>query len=533
VELTIPGAVASAAREFGDAPALADTALAEPGLAEPGLAEPGGLRLSFRELDERVTAVAAALIAEGVARGDRVATWAPNTYHWVLAALGALSAGATLVPVSTRFTGPEALDVIGRSGARALFVAGDFLGVDRLAALRAEAAAAARADGGADGSADGGGLDRLGLVVRVPGDWAAFERQAAAVPPAAVRERAAAVRPDDVSDIMFTSGTTGRSKGAMTSHERSLAVARAWADCGLLSRGDRYLVVNPFFHTFGFKAGLLACLVSGATLVPQAVFDAGQAMRLVEAERITVLPGAPTIYQMILDHPERGGRDLSSLRLAVTGAADVPVTLVERMRRELSFETVLTAYGLTEAVVATMCRPGDPAETVARTSGRAAADFEVRIADGGEILLRGPNLMLGYLDDLEATKAAIDADGWLHTGDAGRLDAAGYLTITGRIKDMYICGGFNVYPAEVEQVLARLDGVAESAVVGTPDRRLGEVGLAFIVRRPGHVLEAADVLAFCRERLANYKVPRRVEFRDALPRNPSGKVLKRALREEP
>ena len=293
-------------------------------------------------------------------------------------------------------------------------------------------------------------------------------------------------------------------------------------------------MVNPFFHTFGFKAGLLACLVSGATLVPQAVFDAGQAMRLVEAERITVLPGPPTIYATILDHPERGARDLSSLRLAVTGAADVPVALVERMRRELGFETVLTAYGLTEAVVATMCRPGDAAETVARTSGRVRRPISrYGSRSGDEILLRGPNLMLGYLDDLEATKAAIDADGWLHTGDAGRLDAAGYLTITGRIKDMYICGGFNVYPAEVEQVLARLDGVAESAVVGTPDRRLGEVGLAFIVRRPGHVLEAADVLAFCRERLANYKVPRRVEFRDALPRNPSGKVLKRALREEP
>jgi HIP---CoA ligase len=530
VAVTIPGAVASAAREFGDAPALADTALAdtalaEPGLAEPGLAEPDGLRLSYRELDERVTAVAAALIAEGVAPADRVAIWAPNTYHWVLAALGALSAGATLVPVSTRFTGPEALDVISRSGARALFVAGDFLGVDRLAALRA--AAAADADG------TGGGLDRLGLIVRVPQDWAAFERCGASVRAAVVRERADGVRPDDVSDIMFTSGTTGRSKGAMTSHERSLAVARAWADTGRLTRADRYLVVNPFFHTFGFKAGLLACLVSGATLVPQAVFDAGQAMRLVEAERITVFPGPPTIYATILDHPERGARDLSSLRLAVTGAADVPVALVERMQRELGFETVLTAYGLTEAVVATMCRPGDAAETVARTSGRSAAGFEVRIGEQDEILLRGPNLMLGYLDDLEATKAAIDADGWLHTGDAGRLDATGYLTITGRIKDMYICGGFNVYPAEVEQVLARLDGVAESAVVGTPDRRLGEVGQAFIVRRPGHVLEAADVLAFCRERLANYKVPRRVEFRDALPRNPSGKVLKRALREEP
>jgi acyl-CoA synthetase (AMP-forming)/AMP-acid ligase II len=155
------------------------------------------------------------------------------------------------------------------------------------------------------------------------------------------------------------------------------------------------------------------------------------------------------------------------------------------------------------------------------------------IGRSAEILLRGPNLMLGYLDDPDATKAAIDGDGWLRTGDAGRLDADGYLTITGRLKDMYICGGFNVYPAEVEQVLARLDGVAESAVVGVPDPRLGEVGRAYVVTRPGHVLAEADVLAFCRERLANYKVPRRVEFRDTLPRNPSGKVLKRVLREEP
>ena len=508
MELTIPGAVARAAREFGDA-----TALAGPGLAGPGL--------SYRELDERVTTVAAALIGAGLAPADRVAIWAPNDGYWVLAALGALSAGAALVPVSTRFTGPEALDVISRSGARALFVAGDFLGVDRLGALRAAAGEA------------GVSLDGLGLVVRVPEDWAAFERRAVAVPAAEARGRAGAVRPTDVSDIMFTSGTTGRSKGAMTSHERSLAVARAWADCGKLTGADRYLVVNPFFHTFGFKAGLLACLVSGATVVPQAVFDAGQAMRLVEAMRITVFPGPPTIYATILDHPERAARDLSSLRLAVTGAADVPVALVERMQDELGFEAVLTAYGLTEAVVATMCRPGDAPETVARTSGRAAAGFEVRIADGGEILLRGPNLMLGYLDDPEATQAAVDSGGWLHTGDAGRLDAAGYLTITGRIKDMYICGGFNVYPAEVEQVLARLDGVAEAAVVGVPDPRLGEVGRAFIVGRPGHVLDAADVLAFCRERLANYKVPRQVEFRDALPRNPSGKVLKRLLREEP
>jgi acyl-CoA synthetase (AMP-forming)/AMP-acid ligase II len=552
VELTtIPAAVARAAREFGDAPALA---------------EPGGPRFSYRELHQRVTTVARALIAEGVAPGDRVAIWSPNTHHWVLGALGALHAGATLVPVSTRFTGHEALDVISRSGARALIVAGPFLGTDRLTALRA-------ADD-AQRMTAGPGLGRLGLIVQIPIEagpasaagtlgWGELLERAATVPASVATERADAVSPGDVSDILFTSGTTGRSKGAMTAHRQSLAVARAWAECGCLSGADRYLVVNPFFHSFGFKAGILACLVSGAALVPQLVYDAGRAMALVEAERITVFPGPPTIYQTILDHPDRGAHDLSSLRLAVTGAATVPVALVERMRRELSFQSVLTAYGLTEAVVATMCRPGDDPQTVAQTSGRATAGFEIRIAapdgraavsdgpetvsdgpetvsDGpeaapgetGEILLRGPNLMLGYYGDEEATRAAIDADGWLHTGDVGRLDPDGYLTITDRLKDMYICGGFNVYPAEVEQVLARLDDVAESAVIGVADARLGEVGRAYVVTRPGHALGAGEVLAFCRERLANYKVPRQVVFRDGLPRNPAGKVLKRLLREE-
>jgi HIP---CoA ligase len=563
VSQTIPAALAAAARDFGAAPALA---------------EPGGPRLSYVQLNERATAIASMLYADGVEPGDRVAIWSPNTHHWVLAALGTLCAGGTLVPVNTRFTGHEALDVISRSGASVLFVAGPFLGADRLAALRA-AAAAADSPGdlsrlrrivripveagqppdqaGGQGPSDGvtGAFRPSGGSGRGPGarpreggvlpradtvlDWAEFEARAAAVP---ARDRAAPVGPEDVSDILFTSGTTGRSKGVMSAHRQSLAVARAWAECGRLTSDDRYLVVNPFFHSFGYKAGILACLVSGATLVPQPVYDPGRAMSLVASERITVFPGPPTIYQTILDHPERAAHDLSSLRLAVTGAAAVPVALIERMRAELSFETVLTAYGLTEAVVATMCRPGDDPQTVATTSGRATAGFEVRIAgpdegeakpgDPGEILLRGPNLMLGYLDDPAATWEAIDSDGWLHTGDIGRLDDGGYLTITDRLKDMYICGGFNVYPAEVEQVLARLDGVAESAVIGVPDARLGEVGRAYLVPRPGHTLDAAAVLAFCRERLANYKVPRQVVFRDTLPRNPSGKTLKRLLREE-
>jgi acyl-CoA synthetase (AMP-forming)/AMP-acid ligase II len=495
------------------------------------VAEPGGPLLTYGELRDRVRTVAGALIASGVRAGDRVAIWSPNTHHWVLGALGSLYAGASLVPVNTRYTGPEALEVISRTKARALLVAGPFLGADRLALLRAVAP---------DGS-----LPELIVQIPVqaqaagagePGDggaisWAEFIARAASG--AEVGQRAAAVAPDDVSDILFTSGTTGRSKGAMSAHRQALDVARAWADCAGLSSADRYLIVNPFFHSFGYKAGILACLLTGATMVPQLVFDAGAAIRLIEAEKITVVPGAPTLYTSILGHPDRAAHDLSSLRLAVTGAAVVPVALVERMRAELSFDLVLTAYGLTEAVVVTMGRPGDDPRTVATTSGRATAGFEIMIAPTGEILLRGPNVMLGYLDDPGATAEAIDADGWLHTGDIGHLDERGYLTITDRLKDMYICGGFNVYPAEVEQVLARHPAVAESVVVGVPDERLGEVGKAFVMLRPGTAtVTPDDLIGFCREQLANFKVPRQVEFRSDVPRTPAGKPLKRVLKGE-
>ncbi|MEU7907155.1 FadD3 family acyl-CoA ligase [Actinoplanes sp. NPDC049118] len=512
---TIPAVVAGAARDHATAPALV---------------EPDGVRLTYGELHEQVRTVARALIAEGLRPGDRLAVWAPNTRHWVLAALGASYAGATLVPINTRFTGPEALDVVRRSHARALVVAGEFLGVDRLAALRTAA------------GKDGVPLPRI--VLRTPTgapqradpgvlEWSDLARRAGDVPAREADARAAAVAPDDVSDILFTSGTTGRSKGAMSAHRQSLAVAAAWAGIGGLTPDDRYLVVNPFFHSFGLKAGILACLVSGATLVPQAVFDPERAMALIAGERITVLPGPPTLYTSLLDHPERPRHDLSTLRLAVTGAASVAPALVERIRQELGVTTVLTAYGLTEAVVATMCRPGDDVPTVAHTCGRAAAGFEIRIADtGGEVLLRGPNVMLGYLDDPDATAEAIDADGWLHTGDVGRLDGRGYLSITDRLKDMYICGGFNVYPAEVERALARMPAVAESAVIGVPDPRLGEVGRAYVVPRAGHDLAPSDVLDFCRGTLANYKVPRSVELRTGLPHNASGKVLKYLLRKE-
>jgi acyl-CoA synthetase (AMP-forming)/AMP-acid ligase II len=495
---TIPGALRRAADRFGDTEAVVD----------------GEVRLSWRQLLDEVRTAARFYIAQGVQSGDRLAVWAPNTHQWVVAALGVHYAGATLVPINTRFTGHEAFDILQRTRAVGLVVVGDFLGTDRLAQLRAA-----------------GPLPELKTVVRLPDGWAQV-RADPGVAVGAADARATAVRDDDVSDILFTSGTTGRSKGVLSAHRQVVDVARAWAECGEVGPTDRYLLVNPFFHSFGYKAGIVVCLLTGATMVPMPVYDVEGAMRLIQDEHITVLPGAPTIFQTILDHPARQEFDLSSLRFAVTGAASVPVALVERMQRELSIDIVLTAFGMTEAVVATMCRRGDPPELVARTCGRAVAGFETRIGEQGELLLRGPNVMLGYLDDEEATEAALDADGWLHTGDVGRLDEAGYLTITDRLKDMYISGGFNVYPAEVEQALARLDGVAESAVIGIADQRLGEVGLALVVRRPDAGLTAEQVVAHCREWLANYKVPRRVEFVDALPRNPSGKVLKTVLRRE-
>ncbi|WP_238845796.1 FadD3 family acyl-CoA ligase [Nocardia terpenica] len=536
---TTPLALHEAARRYGDAPAVHD----------------GAVLLSWAGLLDEVRVTAGALLARGVQRGDRVCIWAPNTHHWVVAALATHYVGAALAPLNTRYVAEEAADVLRRVRAKALFVTGSFLGRDRLDELVSTASDLAidtvivipgdapsviparfwpESRGGSRPKArrdpeEGERRDQGPGVI----EWSELSGISAGVPVEKVVERAESVAPDDISDILFTSGTTGRSKGTLVAHRQALDVVRAWVERATLVEGDRYLVIPPFFHNFGYKAAILACLVSGATIVPQATFDVPETMRLVRERRITVLTGPPTIYQTILDHPARGEFDLSSLRVAVTGAATVPVALVERMRDELEFEVVVTAYGLSESAgFGTMCRPDDDPETIATTSGAAIAGFEVRIGEQGEVLLRGPNVMLGYLDDPQNTARTIDADGWLHTGDVGVLDERGYLTITDRLKDMYISGGFNVYPAEVEQALARLDGVAESAVIGVPDERLGEVGAAYIVRRPGAALTEEDVLAHATRTLANFKVPRRIEFRDALPYSAAGKVLKRQLREE-
>lgn len=507
---TTPSALIRAAQDFGDLTAIADR----------------DVRLTFTQLHDRVRAFAAALVGRGVAPGQNVAIWAPNTHHWVIAVLGIHYCGAVVAPINTRYTGVEALDIVERTKASALVVAGNFLGTDRYEQLL-HAADALEVPTVVRIPLDGGDAAVTGVT-----DFEDFLTLATSETLTEADQRAATVSPDDLSDLMFTSGTTGKSKGVMSAHRQALGIAQAWADCAEVTGEDNYLIINPFFHTFGYKAGILVCLLTGATIVPMAVFDVAGVMAKIADEKISVLPGAPTIFQSILDHPDRPDHDLSSLRIAVTGAAAVPVPLVERMQTELSFDAVLTAYGQTEAVVITMCRTDDDPVTVSTTSGRAVPGIEVRIGEQGEILVRGENIMLGYLDDPEATAKTIDPDGWLHTGDVGVLDDRGYLDITDRLKDMYISGGFNVYPAEVEDALARLDAVAESAVIGIPDDRMGEVGRAFIVNRPGATLTADEVLAFCKQRLANFKIPRSVHFVDTLPRNPSGKVLKNVLREE-
>jgi acyl-CoA synthetase (AMP-forming)/AMP-acid ligase II len=507
--------VEAAAAAFGDASAVED----------------GDVRLSYRELHAAGLQATRAFAAAGLQAGDRVGVWAPNLVEWIVAAIGLQAAGGVLVTLNTRFKGAEAGYVLRKSGARLLLTMGEFLGTHYVEALR------------------GQDLPDLERTVTFRGQaegaqpWQEFLAGGQAFSEEEARERAAAVSPDDLSDFIFTSGTTGDPKAVMTGHGQNLRAFRAWSEVVGLRASDRYLVVSPFFHSFGYKAGWLSAFMRGATVLPQAVFDVPAVLERVSTEKISMLPGPPTLYQSILSHPDRAKFDLSSLRLAVTGAAAIPVELIHRMRDELGFETIITGYGLTETCgIVSMCRYDDDPETIATTSGRAIPDVEVRCVDAdgkelprgepGEVVVRGYNVMQGYFDNPAETAKTIDAGGWLHTGDVAVMDERGYLRITDRIKDMFIVGGFNVYPAEVENLLYGSGDFSQVAVIGVPDERMGEVGMAFVVPVPGRDVTPESVVSWCRENMANYKVPRRVAVVEELPTNAAGKVLKFKLREQ-
>jgi len=470
--------VLSAADRFGDAEAIVD----------------GPLRLTFREVVDRIRCAAGAFADLGVGKGERVAIWAPNSAEWIIAAFGLITAGGVLVPVNTRFKPDEAGDVIAHSTAKAVLVQKGFLGQDYTAPV---------------------GVPVIDLNSEFLASGSPFEQP---------------VSGTDIADIIFTSGTTGRPKGAMMNHRQTLRMYEEWATLADLREGDRYLQINPYFHTFGLKAGLISSFLRGATMLPLAVFDVDSVVDLIERERITMLPGPPTLYHSLLTVPDKA--KLSTLRAGVTGAADIPVELVRRIHDELPFQTLMTGYGLTEAGNVTLSRPGDSFEDVATTAGLPCEEVQVRIADDGEVLVRGYGVMQGYLDDPAATAQAIDDDGWLHTGDLGNFDSAGRLKIVGRKKDMFIVGGFNAYPAEIEGFMLEHPAVAQVAVIGVPDERLGQVGKAFVV--PTHDAKGAvseeDLTSWCRQRMAGFKAPRYVEFLPELPLNATGKVMKDHLR---
>lgn len=514
ISRTLPQVVSQSAAVHGDRVAVAD----------------GAVQLSYRELDAARIGAAKAFVVAGMKKGDRFAIWAPNIYQWIIAAIGAQSIGGVLVPLNTRMKGSEAAYVLRASKAKLLFTVGDFLGVsypelladqdlpdlEQVVMLKDEASGAVR--------------------------WSDFMSAGHGLADQEIESLAAAVTPDDTLDILFTSGTTGNPKGVVTSHGQNIRVFETWSSTVGLRADDNYLVIAPFFHSFGYKAGWLAAILCGSKILPVLNFDIDAVLAQIETDKVSMIPGPPTIYQSLLAHPKRKDYDLSSMRLAVTGAAPVPVELVNQMRHELGFETVVTAYGLTESCgVVSICRPDDTPEQISHSSGRAMPGVELKCVDTdgatvesgleGEIWCRGYNVMNGYLDNPEQTAETITADGWLMTGDVGVMDDAGYLRITDRIKDMFIVGGFNCYPAEIENNLCSMPGVARAAVIGVPDERMGEVAMAYVVSAADAELSEEIVVAWSRENMANYKVPRQVRLVDDLPMNAGGKVLKGELRE--
>ncbi len=513
---TIPSVVRAAAEQYPTLEAVVE----------------GSSRPTFADVAESVELIERALIASAVEPGDRVGIWAPNGLDWIVTSFAVYGVGAIVVPINTRYKGEEAAELLRSAEVTMLFTVTDFLGINYLELLgRQQGLEAVRETVVLSGPAAEGSTP-----------WRTFLDRAEQISPEDARAREAAVTPDDPSDIIFTSGTTGLPKGAVLRHGASVETYEQWTKGVGLREGDRMLVIYPFFHTAGLKSGVLAGFIRGTTLVPHAVFDVVSVVDRVAEERITVLPGPPSIFQSILTHPDVASFAIDTLRLSITGAAVVPVELIARMKSDLRLDSVITAYGLTETHgTVTICEQSDTIETIATTVGHPLAGLELRIVDDdgkdqpdgepGEVLVRGFNVMTEYFNAPEATATAIDPDGWLHTGDVGWLGEDGYLRIVDRKKDIFIVGGFNVSAAEVESIILRRDDVAHVAVVAAPDERLGEVGAAFVVSRAGTSPDPAEVVAWCREHMANFKAPRYVHLVDALPTTSTGKIQKPELRD--
>ncbi|MBM35876.1 MAG: fatty acid--CoA ligase [Acidimicrobiaceae bacterium] len=513
-----PALVERASREFGASEAISD----------------GDVSLDFAELGRRIDRASAALVASGISPGDRVAVWAPNSWEWVVAAMAVFGAGAVLVPVNTRFKGREAAFVLQKAEVKTLFTVVGFLGNDYVTEL----------------SESGENVESLEDVVILRGDtpegtvsFQDFLNRGSDADQREARDRASRVLGSDLGLIMFTSGTTGVPKGVMVEQGPIIRGFSHYARELGMRQGDRMLIVNPFFHAFGFNGAINPCFIHGATMLPHPVFDVPAVLQRIQDDKVTVFPGPPAIFQGLINYKELDRYDISSLRSAVTGAASIPVETVVDMRDLLGFDTVVTAYGMTETHgLVTICAADDPPEVVAATSGKALPGIELKLIDDdgdevavgqpGELLVKGYAVMRGYLDEPEQTAETIDKDGWMRTGDICVMNPAGYIDITDRKKDMFINGGFNTYPAEIESTMLEHEAVGQVAVIGVPDERLGEVGAAFVVAAPTGEPDLDELARWCKKEMANYKVPRYFWIVEELPLNPSNKVLKTELREK-
>jgi acyl-CoA synthetase (AMP-forming)/AMP-acid ligase II len=518
---TVPRLIEAAAAAFAERPAVID----------------GAVRLTYSDLRREARRIACALSAAGVQPGERVGIWAPNGWEWVAWACGIWCAGGVVVTLSTREKAPQLADMLGRTRARAVIARSEFLGMRFLDMLQ----------GASGGARDGRpcGLPELASLVLLDGTsqgsgvWSAqdFLERGETVPDDSLAARIHAAKPRDLMGVLFTSGTTGRPKGVMLRHAMLRAYQRWNAAVGL-GPDDRMLVIHPYANASGFNGSLILSFVAGSAQLPVPVFDPGGCLDLIERERITILLGPPNFYTRMLDHPSFARRDLSAVRVACAGSTAVPVAFVQRLRRALPGACVVNAYGMSEMGGVTMTRLDDPIEVVAHSSGRLLPDVELRIVEDGrdvavgeqgEVWVRADTMTAGYWEDDRITAEAIDPAGWYHTGDVGMLDAAGNLSIVGRKKELYIVGGFNVYPAEIENLLLGRPDISQAAVIALPHAELGEVGCAFVVSRDAATIDTRELQAWVKARVANYKVPQRVLVLDALPVTLNGKVDKRRL----
>jgi len=506
------------------------------------------VRWTYGELQERVDALAAGLVALGLAPGDRIGIWSPNNSEWAITQFATAKAGLILVNINPAYRLSELEYALNKVGCKALITAAKFKGSDYVAMLRE---LAPEIDRSAPGRLEAKRLPSLTTLIRIGGGetrgFYAFDevlRMGRDRHRARLEELSSALQFDEPINIQFTSGTTGAPKGATLTHHNILNNGYFIGEAMRLTDRDSICIPVPLYHCFGMVLGNLACITHGAAMVyPSEGFDPLATLEAVAAERCTVLYGVPTMFIAELGHPEFGRFDLSSLRTGIMAGSPCPIEVMKRCVSEMNMREVTIAYGMTEtSPVSTQTSCDDPLERRVSTVGRVHPHVEIKIVDGegrvvppgtpGEFCTRGYSVMLGYWNDRERTAEAIDRGGWMHTGDLATIDADGYCNIVGRIKDMVIRGGENVYPREIEEFLFRHPKVEAAQVVGVPDEKYGEELCAWVKLRQGASATAEEIQGFCKGQIAHYKIPRYIRFVDGFPMTVTGKVQKFVMKEE-